>query len=233
MKTCDECRWQKLYTAEGINFCHKFDPIYDLREAQYCSDFVSIGTEVSLNVKLYPKKCNLCNGKVEFIDNSLIYGKSYGSGKAYKCTVCGAYVGTYWKYQEKALGVLANAQMRKGKMICHELFDSIWKGCRGAQKKRVVLYDWLAKELGIREEDCHFGYFNLMMLREAYMILKTNEADLRDGYAWNRKRAPKNEGANKMNPPLKHSLMGKYDNEIKKDSMIIVGSTKVMGEVKS
>lgn len=61
--------------------------------------------------------------------------------------------------------------MRKGKKLCHALFDPLWKGKPKAQKKRRDLYFWLSKQLDIPFEDCHFGYFGLERLREAYQIL--------------------------------------------------------------
>lgn len=53
-------------------------------------------------MELKPKICNICNGKVIFTSNSLIYGREYGSGKMYYCTECGAYVGTHIPRPEEA-----------------------------------------------------------------------------------------------------------------------------------
>lgn len=119
-------------------------------------------------VDLYPTRCNICQGQVKLIDNYQIYGKSYGSGKAYKCCKCGAYVGTHINQPRKALGVLANEQMRKGKQICHQLFDRHWNNAL----QRTSAYKRLARQMNIAQEDCHFGYFNLDQLRIAYKILK-------------------------------------------------------------
>ena len=57
--------------------------------------------------------------------------------------------------------------MRQMKMKCHDIFDSMWSSC--AQRKK--LYKWLANELKINVEDCHFGYFDMDMLNKAYIIL--------------------------------------------------------------
>lgn len=123
-------------------------------------------------VNLYPTRCNLCGGKVIYTSNSTIYGKEYGSGKCYLCTSCKAYVGTHKPRPKEALGILANARMRKGKMMCHEIFDSKWKGKNKAQKKRKDLYFWLAKKLDIPLDMCHFGYFDLETLLRAYKALQ-------------------------------------------------------------
>jgi len=123
-------------------------------------------------IDLYPKKCNICGGKVIYIDNVVIYGKPYGSGKCYLCTECGAYVGTHKPRPREALGLLANEEMRKLKMACHDIFDCFWKNKPKANIKRSQMYSWLAKELGIEMKYCHFGYFDLEMLKKAYEILK-------------------------------------------------------------
>lgn len=118
----------------------------------------------------YPNVCNKCGGKVVFIDNKQVYGRSYGSGKCYLCTRCKAYVGTHnTGKKDKALGLLADERMRKGKIYCHELFDKQWK-YQG--KKRGQCYKELANKLGIDIKCCHFGHFDLETLRRAYIILK-------------------------------------------------------------
>lgn len=84
----------------------------------------------------YPKVCNICGGKVIYTSNADIYGKEYGSGKCYLCTSCRAFVGTHKPRPREALGILADANMRKGKVMCHEIFDTKWKG-----KKRQARND--------------------------------------------------------------------------------------------
>lgn len=71
-----------------------------------------------MNIKSikYPKICNICGGKVIYCSNAEIYGVEYGSGKCYLCTKCGAYVGTHKPRPKEALGLLADEQMRKGKI---------------------------------------------------------------------------------------------------------------------
>lgn len=119
----------------------------------------------------YPKTCNLCGGPVIFTSNAVIYGREYGSGRCYLCTKCGAFVGTHKPWPREAMGLLADERMRKGKKLCHSLFDPFWRGKPKAQKKRQDLYFWLSKELDIPFEDCHFGHFDLERLRAAYRIL--------------------------------------------------------------
>ena len=122
-------------------------------------------------IDLHPIKCNICGGRVIYTSNSAIYGHPYGSGKCYLCTNCGAYVGTHRPRPTEALGILADKQMRDGKIICHTLFDKLWKGKRHAVRLRRYYYDRLAAELNIPVSECHFGYFDLPMLRKAYMAV--------------------------------------------------------------
>ncbi|MEG0324063.1 MAG: zinc-finger-containing protein [Raoultibacter sp.] len=131
-----------------------------------------------MNISLYPSTCNLCGGDVIYTSNADVYhGKEYGSGKCYLCTKCGAYVGTHVPRPDEAFGVLADKPMREGKMACHKLFDSFWRGKKNARWKRAKLYEWLAGELSIDVRDCHFGYFNRETLSRAYSILKDVDVD--------------------------------------------------------
>lgn len=123
-------------------------------------------------IDLHPKTCNLCGGRVECISNDKIYGRRYGSGYCYRCTECGAYVGTHKPWPDKALGILADAEMRDWKMKCHGLFDALWKDAKNRRKRRRQLYIRLAGEMGISVEACHFGYFDLQQLKRAYQILE-------------------------------------------------------------
>lgn len=127
--------------------------------------------------KLRPVTCNICGGKVEFIQNKLIYGKPFGSGYCYYCKNCGAYVGTHKVRPREAMGILANEEMRQMKMKCHGIFDGMWQN--GEQRRSM--YKWLAGKLGIAVEECHFGYFDMDMLNKAYEILLARKAVRNDG----------------------------------------------------
>ena len=48
----------------------------------------------------------------------------------------------------------------------------MWQGKKKAHKKRRDLYSWLAKQMSVPLEDCHFGYFTLGQLKQAYRILR-------------------------------------------------------------
>ena len=122
-------------------------------------------------INLRPTVCNLCGGKVIYIENKEIYGSSYGSGYCYFCTQCHARVGTHIPCPLDAKGILADDKMREAKISCHRLFDLKWKNYPDAKRRRKAAYLWLADQLDIEPEDCHFGFFDLNMLRKAYRVL--------------------------------------------------------------
>lgn len=125
-----------------------------------------------MNVR--PKKCNLCGGRVEFLPNKEIYGRSYGSGYAYQCMECGALVGTHKNAYRNAMGLLADKEMRVLRRECHALFDATWR----TQSERSAMYGWLAEELGIDKSQCHFGWFTkerLLKAKEVLLSRKNNK----------------------------------------------------------
>lgn len=130
-------------------------------------------------VELQPVECNLCGGKVIYTSNAKIYGREYGSGRMYYCTVCGAYVGTHIPRPREAFGILANQEMRDMKQLCHKLFDEQWihkKTIKEKKHARKQAYRSLAKALNIEESECHFGYFDMEMLHKAYKVLSESNA---------------------------------------------------------
>lgn len=103
--------------------------------------------------------CDYCGRKTEFVDNKIIYGKSYGSRMIYLCRNCMAYVGVH-KGTAKPLGRLANAQLRYWKKQAHEAFDPLWK-CGRFKNNRKVAYAWLAGKMELPVEKTHIGMFDV------------------------------------------------------------------------
>ena len=119
---------------------------------------------------MYEPRPNICScgGKV-------IYGRMedfgirpYQSGHCYICMVCGAYVGTHQNRPREALGVLSDAKTRRMRALCHQEFDKHWQSTAGKNR----LYYKLSKDLGIKSEDCHFGYMNYKELSKALDVMK-------------------------------------------------------------
>lgn len=117
--------------------------------------------------------CPYCHGKTKFMDSIKVY-KNRSYGMVYACLPCSAWVGVH-KKTNKALGRLANAELRQLKMQAHQYFDPIWqRAVDGGVDKytaRNAAYKWLAKEMGIDRELCHIGYFNEKQCRQVLDII--------------------------------------------------------------
>jgi hypothetical protein len=74
----------------------------------------------------------------------------------FQCAPCQAHVGRY--ADGRPLGYLANAETRRARMTAHAAFDPLWKSGR---MTRTQAYEELARAMGIRQEDCHIGMFNI------------------------------------------------------------------------
>lgn len=118
----------------------------------------------------HPLKCPFCKGDIVYTTNDVIYGKIYGNGKIYLCSKCKAYTGVH-NNTNIAKGILANKQMRRLKIECHNIFDKLWSN----SKERNNLYCKLSKLMGIDRKHCHFGHFDLDELEKAFSILKSGE----------------------------------------------------------
>jgi len=113
-----------------------------------------------------PTECNCCGGhRVALVENSEIYhGRSYGEWPyAYLCRDCGAYVGLH-PVTDIPLGTLADKPLRDARNSCKRPFEMIWRN--GAMSRKDA-YAWLAKGLGIRAEECHFGLFDIERCQRA------------------------------------------------------------------
>lgn len=128
-----------------------------------------------------PEVCPYCGDAVVFTSNAEIYGREYGNGKCYRCTNCDAYVSVH-SGTAIPKGRLADRELRALKKEAHGLFDPIWQTDR---RKRDVAYGWLAKQMGIPERECHFGWFDKEQTLLAISILKkaTSEAATSKGGA--------------------------------------------------
>jgi len=117
---------------------------------------------------VYPEICNVCGGKVEYRRMQDVGITPYQSGFCYICTECNAFVGTHQNRPKEALGILAHGNTRYLRRVCHEEFDKHWMTLAGKDRA----YFQLSKDLGIKAEDCHFGYMDAKMLKKALEIMK-------------------------------------------------------------
>lgn len=124
--------------------------------------------------------CPYCGNKTVYIDSSIVYnGISYGM--IYACRPCDAYVGVH-KGTNKALGRLANYELRQAKKEAHYYFDQIaktslinkiWKEYIPNLGNRNKAYLWLSKKMNIPKEHCHIGMFDVAECKKVVEICRT------------------------------------------------------------
>lgn len=119
------------------------------------------------------KICPYCSSKTVYVDSLEVYDRSYGM--IYLCRPCKAWVGVHTG-TKKALGRIADLELRQAKKETHFYFDKLWaeKMKSGFTKNaaRGKAYKWLAFNLGIPAEEAHVGWFDLKMCRKAIEICK-------------------------------------------------------------
>jgi hypothetical protein len=84
----------------------------------------------------------LTNGKEIYPHRQDLYALPF-----WKCPRCSNYVGCHKKSKNRPLGVIPNKEIKKARMLIHELVDPLWKsGC----VSRGKLYGKISDELGYR-----------------------------------------------------------------------------------
>jgi len=131
------------------------------------------------NIDSYPipNTCPYCNSPVIFTSNAEIYGRQYGNGMCYKCTVCDTYVGVHTG-TKIPLGRLADKELRDLKKECHSLFDPIWRENKNITRSEA--YKKLAELLKIPVNECHFGWFDKETLYKAKTIMSKENWEKND-----------------------------------------------------
>ncbi len=109
--------------------------------------------------------CPYCGAPSKLVDDTHIYVRSYGT-KCYICEPCGAWVGCH-KGTNKALGRLANKELRELKHQAHEAFDPIWKN---GYLPRKAAYEILSIAFNLPVEHTHIGMFDEDMCRKVISL---------------------------------------------------------------
>ncbi|MFK8398147.1 zinc-finger-containing protein [Pseudomonas sp. BGr12] len=115
-----------------------------------------------------PTVCK-CGGQVTLMNNSAIYGREYGDWPyVYACTAtgCGRYVGLH-PDTDLPLGTLADKPLRDARNRCKKPFERIW---RDKLMKRTQAYTWLADQLQLSTDECHFGLFDVPTCERAKAV---------------------------------------------------------------
>lgn len=116
--------------------------------------------------------CPYCSRPAELVTGADVYPHRHDLAglKFYRCEPCDAHVGCHqpgtrsWVGGTKVintgtepLGRLADAELRAAKKKAHDAFGPVWHG----KLHRRDAYIWLAIMLGIKQQDCHIGLFDL------------------------------------------------------------------------
>ncbi len=105
-----------------------------------------------------PETCHYCGSPVFLLNNSEIYGRSYGDWPyAYKCCGCDSYVGLH-PGTDLPLGTLADRETREARKQYKRAFLDVQ---RHHEWTRRAAYAWLSRRMGIPEEECHWGMFSV------------------------------------------------------------------------
>ena len=126
-----------------------------------------------------PCTCTLCGAPAEFVDNAVIYGRSFGEAWPYiwHCTngECGASVGVQ-AFTRQPLGTFADSETRAARRLAHDAFDHLW---RDGHYNRSDAYTWLARQMGLSKADCHIGHFDKVQCAKVIQTVMAARGSIR------------------------------------------------------
>jgi len=121
--------------------------------------------------------CPYCGASTKLIDSIRVY-KTRSYGKVYICFSCDAWVGVH-KGTTRALGRLANAELRLYKRMAHDALDPVWKAQvkAGAPQyaARNQTYKWLSEQMGLDVKYTHIGMMNAEQCKKVIELCKKHE----------------------------------------------------------
>jgi hypothetical protein len=118
-----------------------------------------------------PEECPHCGSPVNIVTHEQLYGRTFSDWPyVYRCVnnSCDSHVGLH-PFTNIPLGTLANPELREIRMRAKKLFQPLW---REHGMNRNQAYELLAKELGIKPKDCHFGWFDIEQCQKAIEALE-------------------------------------------------------------
>src|SRR5262249_16458488 len=83
------------------------------------------------------------------------------------CWPCDAWVSCH-EAADRPMGTVANEELRAERKSAHAAFDPIWQEERLTRRSA---YAWLAEELGLPEEKCHIGMFDVATCRRVKEVV--------------------------------------------------------------
>lgn len=111
-----------------------------------------------------PTSCPYCGGSIKLVSHMEVYGREYGNWPyVYRCAPCDAHVGLH-PDTDIPLGTLANGELRSERARNKAHFERLWKG---GHMSRTGAYRWLADQMRLSKDDCHWGVFSVEQCRIA------------------------------------------------------------------
>lgn len=120
--------------------------------------------------------CPYCQKRSRLTDGAEVYPHrpDLKHKRFYLCAPCDAFVGCH-PDSTQALGGPANAELRSARTAAHRAFDPIW---RSGKKSRSQAYSWLAGELGIDQDRCHIGMFDLETCEHVVFLCSVDDFEV-------------------------------------------------------
>ena len=122
-------------------------------------------------------RCNYCGSPAILKPASEIFNDPKQKGYVYVCShypACDAYVSVH-PGTKTPMGSLANAALRKKRILAHQAFDQIWK--RQIMSRKQAYY-WLSDKLGTDPAHTHIAQFGdyrcEQVIRESRKVLINN-----------------------------------------------------------
>lgn len=124
--------------------------------------------------------CPYCLKPSKLVKGDLIYPRHPHLHERffYACMPCKAWVGTHensaHKKRPRALGRIANQELRDMKREAHASFDPIWQkiqaGGFSKTKAREIAYSWLSVQMDIPIHHCHIGRMTVEQCKQVIQI---------------------------------------------------------------
>jgi hypothetical protein len=125
-----------------------------------------------MNEYLLGKRCPYCDEPSVYVHSAEVYYGSDRYGMIYLCRPCQAWVGVH-KGTDRALGRLANAELRAAKHKVHELMNELHYHTNWLRHKfNSKIYPYLSRSLNLPIEETHIGMFNVEQCKQAIEVLK-------------------------------------------------------------
>lgn len=124
-----------------------------------------------------PPTCDYCGAPPVYCPSSEHVYRGVDYGPIYQCAGCDAWVGVH-RGTLRALGRLANKELRQAKQRAHAAFDPLWQRVMerdGLPKYRARGrgYKWLAEQMGLTREQMHIGELDVDQCAKVVEICKS------------------------------------------------------------